>query len=181
MEPPSCWSRTRFPKKELNDAVLRSQNPLTAEILAAAAVISYHLRQRERERAKMACPANLPLTSRPNPYPNHKDSAALSQSSFSAKLHFSSQLSSLPPSPLSLRCNQNLVRRRLGGRTSSVSPTFLVCVAVYSTLSKLIYLDSFIFCFCFDAGKMRAKFLSFTHLFMFGCRLILLGNQISET
>ena len=98
----------------------------------------------------MACFANLPMISSPNPNPNPnlKASASLSQSSISTKLHFSSQFSSLSPSPLSLRCNQTLILRRFGGRAPSVSPTLVVCVAVFHfvnfDLSRFLPFSAFV-------------------------------------
>ncbi|RVW94980.1 hypothetical protein CK203_040073 [Vitis vinifera] len=88
----------------------------------------------------MACFANLPMISSPNPNPNPnlKASASLSQSSISTKLHFSSQFSSLSPSPLSLRCNQTLILRRFGGRAPSVSPTLVVVASANPNSLKIM-------------------------------------------
>ncbi|CBI39289.3 unnamed protein product, partial [Vitis vinifera] len=100
----------------------------------------YSKRERERGREQMACFANLPMISSPNPNPNPnlKASASLSQSSISTKLHFSSQFSSLSPSPLSLRCNQTLILRRFGGRAPSVSPTLVVVASANPNSLKIM-------------------------------------------
>ena len=151
-------SKVQKLKTKQTTPFLRSLTASVPQILDAGAIITFtveeHKRERERERERgreqMACFANLPMISSPNPNPNPnlKASASLSQSSISTKLHFSSQFSSLSPSPLSLRCNQTLILRRFGGRAPSVSPTLVVCVAVFHfvnfDLSRFLPFSAFV-------------------------------------